>query len=67
MEDNFDKVVCDFIKSYNFTSQNNNKEVFTKINKFLQKEYKGRAPKEHIKHIAEDITESICIKLNIPC
>ena len=41
------------------------KEVFKVINTCLQKAYKGEASKERITFIAEDIAESVCLKLNI--
>lgn len=41
------------------------KEVFNEINNFLQTSYKGRASVEHIKNVADDVTESVCIKLGI--
>lgn len=40
-------------------------EVFNEINTFLQKQYKGKASTEHISHVAEDVTESVCLQLNI--
>ncbi len=42
------------------------KEVFNEINTYLQSVYKGMATKEHIANIADDVTESVCLKLNIP-
>lgn len=41
------------------------KEVFKVINTCLQKAYKGEASKERIAFIAEDIAESVCLKLNV--
>ena len=41
------------------------KEIFNKINGFLQKTYKGKASKAHIKNVAEDITESVALRLGI--
>lgn len=41
-------------------------EVFNEINTYLQNAYKGRASKEHIANVADDVTESVCLKLNIP-
>ena len=41
------------------------KEVFNVINTFLQKTYKGETSKERIAFIAEDVAESVCLKLNI--
>jgi len=41
------------------------KEVFKVINTCLQKAYKGEASKGRIAFIAEDIAESVCLKLNI--
>lgn len=42
------------------------KAIYEWLNSDLQKDYKGRAPKWKIASIAEDVTESICLKLNIP-
>ena len=41
------------------------KEVFNVINTCLQKTYKGKKSKESIAFIAEDIAESVCLKLNV--
>lgn len=41
------------------------KKVFKVINTCLQKAYKGEASKERIAFIAEDVAESVCLKLNI--
>ena len=41
------------------------KEVFKIINDFLQKKYEGKAAESYIRSIADDVTESICLKLNI--
>lgn len=63
----WDKMIYDFIAIYDFTSDYTEKEIFAKVNKYLQEQYKGRATKEHISHVAEDVTESICLTLNISC
>ena len=42
------------------------KEVFNEINTFLQNAYKGRASVAKIEAVADDVTESVCLKLNIP-
>ena len=42
------------------------KAIFKWLNGKLQKDYKGRATKEKIKFVAEDLTKSICLKLGIP-
>ena len=41
------------------------KEVYDWLVADLTDTYKGRAPKWKIESVAEDITESICLKLNI--
>lgn len=41
------------------------KEVFNEINNCLQAAYKGKASVEHIRNVADDVTESVCIKLKI--
>ena len=41
-------------------------QVFNQINDCLQTAYKGRASKAKIEAVADDVTESVCIKLNIP-
>lgn len=61
------KMIHDFITTYNFTSDHTEREIFAKVNKYLQEQYKGRATKEHISHVAKDVTESICLTLKIPC
>lgn len=40
-------------------------QVFNIINRDLQKQYKGKAPVTRIAFVAEDITESICIRMGI--
>lgn len=62
----WDKMVSDFINYYQFTNANSHKEVFTKVNDYLQNEYKGKASKEYIQSVAADVVESICLKLKIP-
>lgn len=62
----WDKMICDFIDNFKFTNANTHKQVFTKVNKYLQKEYKGQASKEYIQAIAADVVESICLTLKIP-
>lgn len=42
------------------------KEVFNEINACLQKTYKGRASTAKIESVADDVAESVCLKLNIP-
>ena len=42
------------------------KQIYDWLLSDLMKTYKGRAPKWRIESVAEDITESICLKLNIP-
>lgn len=63
----WEKLTNDFINEYGFTSKDTQSKILKKVNGFLQEKYKGKAPKAHIKNIAEDVTESICLKLNIPC
>lgn len=41
------------------------KEVYNWLVADLTETYNGRAPKWKIESVAEDITESICLKLNI--
>jgi hypothetical protein len=41
------------------------KEVFKVINTCLQKAYRGEASRGRIAFIAEDIAESVCLKLNV--
>lgn len=62
----WDKMICDFINAFKFTNANSHKEVFTKVNDYLQNEYKGKASKDRIKAAAADTVESICLKLKIP-
>lgn len=61
----FEKFVeqcADFCKKANMKTQ---KEIYDWLNADLQEAYKGRAPKWKIESVAEDVTESICLKLNI--
>ena len=53
---------ADFCKNAGLKTQ---KEVYDWLVADLTDTYKGRAPKWKIESIAEDITESICLKLNI--
>lgn len=41
------------------------KQIYAWLVADLMETYKGRAPKWRIESVAEDITESICLKLNI--
>ena len=41
------------------------KEVFKYIFKELWRDYKGKAPKWRVEHVADDITESVCLRLGI--
>ena len=41
------------------------KQVYEWLLADLMETYKGKAPKWKLESIAEDITESICLKLNI--
>lgn len=43
------------------------KEIFNWMNNELQKDYKDKAPKWKIESVAEDVTESICLKMGIYC
>ena len=52
----------DFCKTAGLKTQ---KEVYDWLVADLTETYKGRAPKWRIESVAEDITESICLKLNI--
>ena len=53
---------ADFCKTAGLKTQ---KEVYDWLVADLTETYKGRAPKWRIESVAEDITESICLKLNI--
>ena len=53
---------ADFCKTADLKTQ---KEVYDWLVSDLTETYKGRAPKWRIESVAEDITESICLKLNI--
>ena len=53
---------ADFCKTACLKTQ---KEVYDWLVADLTETYKGRAPKWKIESVAEDITESICLKLNI--
>jgi len=53
---------ADFCKTVGLKTQ---KEVYNWLVADLTETYKGRAPKWRIESVAEDITESICLKLNI--
>ena len=53
---------AEFCKTAGLKTQ---KEVYDWLVADLTDTYKGRAPKWKIESIAEDITESICLKLNI--
>lgn len=46
-------------------SFNTCKQVFNYINTALQDHYKGRANQQYIEGIADDVTESVCLRLNI--
>jgi disulfide oxidoreductase YuzD len=58
----FIKQCADFCKSNGLKTQ---KEVYDWLVADLTKTYKGRAPKWKIESVAEDITESVCLELNI--
>ena len=53
---------ADFCKTVGLKTQ---KEVYNWLVADLTETYKGRAPKWRIESVADDITESICLKLNI--
>ena len=53
---------ADFCKTAGLKTQ---KEVYDWLVADLTDTYKGRAPKWKIESVAEDVTESICLKLNI--
>ena len=53
---------ADFCKTAGLKTQ---KEVYDWLVADLTDTYKGRAPKWKIESVAEDITKSICLKLNI--
>ena len=53
---------ADFCKTVGLKTQ---KEVYNWLVADLTETYKGRASKWRIESVAEDITESICMKLNI--
>lgn len=54
----------EFCKKANLKTK---KDIFNWLNADLQKEYKGKAPKWKIEWVAEDVTESICLKMRISC
>lgn len=58
---------ADFCKTAGLKTQ---KEVYdwlmAGLTEAYKEAYKGCAPKWRIESVAEDITESICLKLNIP-
>ena len=58
----FIKQCADFCKKANMKSQ---QQIYDWLVADLTETYKGRAPKWRIESVAEDITESICLKLNI--
>ena len=62
----WNKMICDFINDFKFTNANSHEEVFTKVNNYLQKVYKGKASKDRIQATSADAVESICLKLKIP-
>lgn len=53
---------ADFCKNAGLKTQ---KEVYDWLVADLTDTYKGSAPKWKIESVAEDITESVCLKLNI--
>jgi disulfide oxidoreductase YuzD len=53
---------AEFCKSTNMKSQ---KQIYEWLLADLNETYNGRAPKWKIESVAEDITESICLILNI--
>jgi hypothetical protein len=53
---------ADFCKTAGLKTQ---KDVYDWLVGDLTETYKGRAPKWKIESVAEDITESVCLKLNI--
>ena len=53
---------ADFCKTAGLKTQ---KEVYDWLVADLTETYKGCTPKWRIESVAEDITESICLKLNI--
>ena len=53
---------ADFCKTADLKTQ---KEVYDWLVADLTETYKGRAPKWRIESVAEDVTEGICLKLNI--
>ena len=64
-KDAYNKMISDMIVQFGITYKNTNKEVFSSVNKFLQRKYKGKAFINNIRAVADDITESICIELGI--
>ena len=53
---------ADFCKKTNLKTQ---KAIYEWLVADLMESYNGKAPKWKIESIAEDMTESICLKLNI--
>lgn len=62
----WDKMIYDFINMYHFNRYSDPQDVFDSINKYLQNKYKLNATKERIRAIADDVAESICLKIKIP-
>jgi hypothetical protein len=60
----FIKQCVSFCKTANMKTK---EEVFKWMNGELQKDYEGKAPKWKIESVAEDVTESICLKMGISC
>lgn len=53
---------ADFCKKAGLKTQ---KAIYEWLVADLMESYKGKAPKWKIESVAEDVTESICLKLNI--
>ena len=66
-EKEYNATINNFIETFSFTSSNTREEITKKLNDYLQKQYKGRVSKAKIKIHADDFSESICIRLKIPC
>lgn len=64
-----DKKVQSFIIQCSYFCKNagmkTQKQVYEWLLADLMETYKGKAPKWKLEWIAEDLTESICLKLNI--
>lgn len=61
----WDKMISDFCNEEEIKACKDRKDVYKVINDYLQEKYNGRAPKAHIANVADDVTESICLKMGL--